>query len=137
MIMMRYLAFVASAFIAGVGGGLWAHFITSFTPYSFYLNETFVVLAMLVIGGPYSVSGAVVGTLVVTAARELLRGIENQVNIMQIFPEGFFGFTEVVLAVVLILILIFRPTGIMGSRELRWPRRRGPAKPAEPTESQG
>ncbi len=57
MVVMRWLAFIASAFIAGVGGGLWAHFITSFSPYSFYLNETFVVLAMLVIGGPYSVSG--------------------------------------------------------------------------------
>ena len=124
MVNMRWLAFIASAFIAGVGGALWAHFITSFTPYSFYLNETFVVLAMLVIGGPYSVSGAVVGTLVVTAARELLRAIENQVNIMQIFPEGFFGFTEVVLAIVLILILIYRPTGIMGSREIYWPFRR-------------
>ena len=37
-----------SAFIAGFGGGLWAHFITSFSPYSFYLTETFVFLAMLV-----------------------------------------------------------------------------------------
>ena len=73
--------------------------------------------------------------MVVTAAREVLRGIENKVNMMQIFPEGFFGFTEVVLAVVLILILIFRPTGIMGSRELRWPRRRRQAGPVEPTES--
>jgi branched-chain amino acid transport system permease protein len=136
MVVMRWLAFVASAFIAGVGGGLWAHFITSFTPYSFYLTETFVVLAMLVIGGPFSVSGAVVGTLVVTAAREVLRGIENQVNIMQIFPQGFFGFTEVVLSVVLILILVYRPTGIMGNRELHWPRRRGQAKPAEPTETE-
>ncbi len=136
MVVMRWLAFVASAFIAGVGGGLWAHFITSFTPYSFYLNETFVVLAMLVIGGPYSVSGAVVGTLVVTAAREVLRGIENQVNIMQIFPQGFFGFTEVVLSVVLILILVFRPTGIMGNRELHWPRHTGQAKPAEPAETE-
>ena len=136
MVVMRWLAFVASAFIAGVGGGLWAHFITSFTPYSFYLNATFVVLAMLVIGGPYSVSGAVVGTLVVTAAREVLRGIENQVNIMQIFPQGFFGFTEVVLSVVLILILVFRPTGIMGNRELHWPRHTGQAKPAEPAETE-
>lgn len=123
MVVMRWLAFIASAFIAGVGGGLWAHFITSFTPYSFYLTETFVILAMLVIGGPYSVSGAVVGTLVVTAAREVLRAIENQVNILQIFPEGFFGFTELVLAVVLILILIYRPAGLMGSREIRWPLR--------------
>ena len=134
MVVMRWLAFIASAFIAGVGGGLWAHFITSFTPYSFYLAETFVVLAMLVIGGPYSVSGAVVGTLVVTAAREVLRGIENQVNILQLFPQGFFGFTEVVLAIVLILILVYRPTGIMGSRELRWPRRRGRVELAPPAE---
>ena len=123
MVVMRWLAFVASAFVAGVGGALWAHFITSFTPYSFYLTETFVILAMLEIGGPYSVSGAVVGTLVVTTAREVLRAIENQVNILQIFPEGFFGFTEIVLAIVLIVILIYRPTGLMGSQEIRWPPR--------------
>jgi branched-chain amino acid transport system permease protein len=131
MVNMRWLAFIASAFIAGVGGALWAHYITFFSPYSFYLTETFVVLAMLVIGGPYSVSGAVVGTLVVTGAREVLRAIENYVNILQIFPEGFFGFTEVVLAIVLILILVFRPTGIMGSREFTWPLRRRKAQPAE------
>ena len=123
MVVMRWLAFIASAFVAGVGGALWAHFITSFTPYSFYLTETFVILAMLVIGGPYSVSGAVIGTLVVTTAREVLRAIENYVNILQIFPEGFFGFTEVVLAIVLIGILIYRPTGLMGNQEIRWPPR--------------
>ena len=135
MVVMRWLAFIASAFIAGVGGALWAHFITSFTPYSFYLTETFVILAMLVIGGPYSVSGAVVGTLVVTAAREILRSIENYINILQVFPEGFFGFTEVVLAVVLVLILIYRPTGIMGSRELRWPPRRRKVGSTETSQS--
>jgi branched-chain amino acid transport system permease protein len=122
MVMMRWLAFTTSAFIAGIGGGLWAHFITSFSPYAFYLTETFVVLAMLVIGGPYSVSGAVVGTLVVTTAREVLRGIENYMNIIHIVPQGVFGFTEVVLSIVLIVILIYRPFGIMGSRELGWPQ---------------
>jgi branched-chain amino acid transport system permease protein len=131
MVLMRWLAFIASAFIAGVGGTLWAHFITSFSPYSFYLTETFVILAMLVIGGPYSVSGAVIGTLVVTAAREILRAIENYVNILQIFPEGFFGFTEVVLAIVLIVILVYRPAGILGSRELGWPLRLRKAGSAE------
>ena len=135
MVVMRWLAFIASAFIAGVGGALWAHFITSFTPYSFYLTETFVILAMLVIGGPYSVSGAVIGTLVVTAAREVLRAIENYVNILQIFPEGFFGFTEVVLAIVLIVILIYRPTGLIGSQEIRWPFRRRKAGSSEPSQS--
>jgi branched-chain amino acid transport system permease protein len=133
MEVMRWLAFTASAFIAGLGGGLWAHFITSFSPYSFYLTETFVVLAMLVIGGPYSVSGAVVGTLVVTAAREALRAIENQVNLLQIFPQGFFGFTEVVLSIVLVLILVYRPSGIMGNHELHWPRLRRKTEAVEPT----
>jgi branched-chain amino acid transport system permease protein len=124
IVVMRWLAFTTSAFMAGIGGGLWAHFITSFSPYAFYLTETFVVLAMLVIGGPYSVSGAVVGTLVVTAAREGLRGIENYMNIIHIVPQGVFGFTEVVLSIVLIVILIYRPFGIMGSRELYWPQLR-------------
>jgi branched-chain amino acid transport system permease protein len=137
MVMMRWLAFVASAFIAGVGGGLWAHFITSFTPYSFYLTETFVILAMLVIGGPYSVSGAVVGTLIVTAAREVLRAIENYVNILQIFPEGFFGFTEVILAIILILILVYRPAGILGSRELTWIRKQPKVKEKQALEKLG
>ena len=137
MVMMRWLAFMASAFIAGVGGGLWAHFITSFTPYSFYLTETFVILVMLVIGGPYSVSGAVVGTLIVTAAREVLRAIENYINILQVFPEGFFGFTEVVLAIVLILILVYRPTGIMGSHELRWIQKQPKVKENEALKNSG
>jgi branched-chain amino acid transport system permease protein len=137
MMVMRWLAFIASAFIAGVGGALWAHFITSFSPYSFYLTETFVVLAMLVIGGPYSVSGAVVGTLVITAVREILRAIENYINILQIFPEGFFGFTEVVLAIVLILILVYRPAGIMGSHELRWFWKRPTAKEKEALANSG
>jgi branched-chain amino acid transport system permease protein len=131
MVVMRWLAFIAAAFIAGIGGGLWAHYITFFSPYSFYLNQTFLVLAMLVIGGPFSVTGAVVGTLVVTIAREALRAIENYVNILQVFPEGFFGFTEVVLAIVLIVILVYRPSGLMGSREFTWPPRRRKAEPAE------
>jgi branched-chain amino acid transport system permease protein len=137
MVVMRWLAFIASGFIAGVGGGLWAHFITSFTPYSFYLTETFVILAMLVIGGPYSVSGAVVGTLVVTVAREALRAIENYVNILQVFPEGFFGFTEVVLSIVLIVILVYRPTGIMGSRELRWVQKQPKVQESEALTNSG
>ena len=120
-VVMRWMAFIASAFLAAIGGGLWAHFITSFSPYAFYLTETFVVLAMLVIGGPYSVSGAVVGTVVVTTAREVLRSIENYINIAKVFPQGVFGFTEVILSIVLILILVFMPSGIMGSREVRWP----------------
>jgi branched-chain amino acid transport system permease protein len=111
--------------MAGFAGALWAHFITSFSPYAFYLSAMFVFLAMLVIGGPNGVSGAVVGAVLVTVLREVLRSVENNVNTSKIFsqilPSGLVGFTEVVMAVLLIVILILRPGGIMGGREIAWP----------------
>lgn len=131
MVMVRWAGFVLSAFVAGLGGGLWAHFITSFSPKAFYLTETFVILAMLVIGGPRGVSGAVLGTLVVTAVREILRAIENSVNIAGMFETTVVGFAEVVLAATLIVILILRPSGILGGRELRWPNKRSKVAVAE------
>ncbi len=63
---VRWLGFIVSALLAGVAGAVWAHFITSFSPAAFYLKETLVILGMLVIGGPLTVTGAVVGTVVVT-----------------------------------------------------------------------
>ncbi len=120
MVVVRWLSFLLSAFFAGFAGGLWAHFITSFSPYAFYLTETFAILTMLVVGGPGGVSGAVIGTVVVTFVHEGLRQIENNVNLA---GGNLVGFTEVFLATALVIILIWRPGGIMGGQELRWPRR--------------
>ncbi len=121
IVVVRWRGFVFSAFMAGLGGGLWAHFITSFSPKAFWLKETFVILSMLVIGGPSSVSGAVVGAFVVTGVFEGLRGLENQINIAQIISAQVIGLTEIVLSIAMIVILIKRPLGIMGGKELRWP----------------
>jgi branched-chain amino acid transport system permease protein len=121
----RWLAFVLSAFVAGVAGGLWAHFITSFSPQAFYLTQTFLVIAMLIIGGTGSVSGAVVGTLLVTAIFEGLRGLENAVNLAGVLPFTVSGLTEVFLATAMILILIFRPAGVTRGQEVQpiWKRK--------------
>ncbi len=123
IVQVRWYGFILSAFLAGFAGGLWAHFITSFSPYAFYLTETFSILAMLVIGGTGGVSGAVIGTVVITLAREGLRGIENYVNIQHLLPTTLVGFTEVLLSIILIAILIFRPSGILGAREIRLPEK--------------
>jgi branched-chain amino acid transport system permease protein len=115
---LRWRAFVLSALIAGVAGGLFGHFITSFSPKAFYLKETFVILGMLVIGGPATVSGAVAGALLVTFAFEGLRSVEAALNRAQLFAEPVVGLTEVVLALAMIGILILRPGGLFATAEI-------------------
>ncbi|MFV2043309.1 MAG: branched-chain amino acid ABC transporter permease [Anaerolineales bacterium] len=122
-VIARWVAFILSAAMTGVAGVLWAHFITSFSPISFYLKQTFLIITMLIIGGIGSVSGAVVGTLAVTAIFEGMRGIENAISLSDVIPFTASGLTEVVLSVALIAILILRPAGITGGREFHWPRK--------------
>jgi branched-chain amino acid transport system permease protein len=113
----RLFAFVLSAFLFAIGGALFGNFLGTLAVSEFWLDMTFLTLAMLVVGGMRSLTGAVVGTLVVSAVRELLRAFErgadfNGVNIHA--PEGT---QEIWLAMVLLAILIFRPQGIVGDRE--------------------
>jgi branched-chain amino acid transport system permease protein len=110
----RLLAFVVSAFFTAVAGSLYAHFITSFSPTVFYFDLTFRVVTMLVIGGMGSVSGSVIGVLLVSALAEILRRIED--------VNQLYGLSGVVLAVIFILIIIFRREGLLGSREISFAR---------------
>jgi branched-chain amino acid transport system permease protein len=123
IVIVRWVAFILCAFMTGVAGVLWAHFITSFSPVSFYLKQTFLIITMLIIGGTGSVSGAVVGTLVVTVIFEGMRGIENAINLSGSVPFTVSGLTEVFLSTALIVILILRPAGITGGLEFKWPRK--------------
>jgi branched-chain amino acid transport system permease protein len=129
---LRWRAFTLSALIAGVAGGLFGHFITSFSPTAFYLKETFVILGMLVIGGASTVSGAVFGCFLVTFAFEALRSVESALNRAQIFAEPVVGLTEVALALAMIGILILRPGGLFATAEIgaALPFRRAPVKDA-------
>jgi branched-chain amino acid transport system permease protein len=118
IVRLRWLAFIVSAFMAAFAGGMLAHFVTTFSPRQFYLTETFVVLTMLIVGGPRTVSGAVIGALVVTGASEGLRNLENFINIEQLLPFQVVGLREIVLAVVLIIVLAIRPGGLIPDREI-------------------
>jgi branched-chain amino acid transport system permease protein len=115
---IRWIAFILSALLAGIGGALWGHFITSFSPKAFFLKETFVVLGMLVIGGPSTITGAVVGTFVVLISFEGLRAAEGALNQTGYFSGQVIGLTEIVLAVAMIIILILRPGGLIATREI-------------------
>src|SRR5262245_17607024 len=94
LISVRWIALVLSAFMAGLGGGLFAHFITSFTPKAFFLTETFAILAMLVIGGLATVTGAVTGNIIVTLLYLGLRWVENTINIPQLYGVNGDGLTD-------------------------------------------
>lgn len=135
IVIVRWMAFILSALMTGVAGVLWAHFIVSFSPVSFYLKQTFLIVTMLIIGGTGSVSGAVIGALVVTAIFEGLRGVENAINLAGFLPFTVSGLTEVFLSTALIVILILRPAGITGGLEFKWSRKQiQPEKVAEPAE---
>ncbi|MDI6900533.1 MAG: branched-chain amino acid ABC transporter permease [Anaerosomatales bacterium] len=115
---VRYAGFVLSALMGGLAGGLWAHYITSFSPKAFYLTEMFLLISMIVIGGTGSISGAVIGTTLVTVAREGLRQVEAFINNARVLPFEVYGLTELVLAVLLVLVLVWRPAGVIGGQEI-------------------
>lgn len=115
VVRVRLIAFVWSAFLVGMGGALYAHFLGVLTTDAFYLVLTFVTLSMLVVGGIGSLTGAVVGTVAVTVIVETLRAGERGVGDFAL-PGGS---QEIGLGLVMALILIFRPTGLARNREVR------------------
>jgi len=115
---IRLSAFVLGAFFAGVGGSLYGHYLGSFSPASFYMAYTFALVSMLVIGGMQSLTGAVMGVVLVTLASEILRNLERGFDIGAFSVPPLYGASQIVLGTIFILVMIFRPSGLMGDREL-------------------
>ena len=120
----RLVAFTVSGALAGFAGGLYVHLIGSITTEQVYLELTFLTLAMLVVGGVTSLWGAVVGALAVSGLDSFLSQAESGVHVgfTLNLPQG----TRLVfLSAIMALVLILRPSGLTGGREvrLRLPRR--------------
>lgn len=123
IVIVRWVAFVVSAFISALGGALWAHFMTAISPQIMYMHTTFLTVAMLIVGGMGSVSGAVVGTVAITGLFEALRAIEIWISTLRIAGQTAAGFTEVLLGVAMVLLMVLRPLGLMMGQEVRLPAR--------------
>ncbi len=117
----RLIAFVLSAFFVGLSGVLQAHFLGIIAVKNFWLGITFISLAMLIIGGQRSLTGAVVGVVVISTVVELLLKIEDGFAIGALEISAPPGIQEIGIAIVMLIILIFRPAGIMAGRELPSP----------------
>lgn len=120
---LRCIAFSVSAGLAGLAGGLYAQVLRTVSVDSFHIDMTFMTIMMLVVGGVRSLSGAVVGVLTITMIREIVRRMEAGTLLPFIDVRLPTGTVEVVLGFLMLLILILRPSGVMGNRELVWPFR--------------
>jgi branched-chain amino acid transport system permease protein len=98
------VAFLFSAFWAGVAGGLFAHVLGYVNPGTFGIQKLAEVLAMVYFGGLNSVYGAVVGAVSISLLGEVLRPLEI--------------FKWIIIPLLLILVMIFRPTGLIAFKEL-------------------
>ena len=117
----RLIAFVISAFLSGVAGVLLGHFLGIVRVENFYLDLTFLIVAMLVIGGRGSLTGAVAGAVVIAALTEVLREIEVGFQVGKTTIAAPPGTGDVILALIMLLIILLRPDGIAAGRELTWP----------------
>ena len=99
----KMTAFLFGAFWAGVAGGLLAHVLRYINPGSFGLQKLAEVLAMVYFGGLNSVLGSIVGAVSMNLLSEALRPLEL--------------FKWIVIPVILILVMIYRPTGLIAFRE--------------------
>jgi branched-chain amino acid transport system permease protein len=113
----KVLAFVIGAFFAGIAGGLFAHFLSYLNPNSFTFLKSIEVIAMVVLGGMGSISGAVLAAIILTLLPEVLRPVKD--------------YRMVLYSLMLIVLMITRPQGLLGSREISLPaflRRRRAAR---------
>ncbi len=100
----KVLAFVLGAFFAGIAGGLFAHFLSYLNPNSFTFIKSIEVIAMVVLGGMGSISGAVLAAILLTLMPEVLRPVKD--------------YRMVIYSLMLIVLMITRPGGLLGSREI-------------------
>lgn len=112
-------AFAIGSFMAGVAGGLYAHFLQYLNPSGFGFAKSFELLCFVVLGGLGSIPGAVLGTTILTLLPEMLR-FSSEYRMMM------YG-------VLMVSMMIFRPRGLLGGVDLLpmlkaiIPRRRQPA----------
>ncbi len=102
----KIISFCIAAFIAGVAGGLYAHIVSFIQPDSFSFVKSSDYLIYLYAGGSGSLTGSIIGAVILTALPEVLRFLAN--------------WRLVLYSVLLVLVMLYRPNGLTGGKELRF-----------------
>ena len=101
---LKVLAFTLSAATAGIAGGLFAYMQAGVRPEDFKFDKSIDMIVMIIVGGLGSISGAALGGIFVAVSLELMRGLQE--------------YRLVLYALLLVVIMLVRPQGLLGSREL-------------------
>ncbi|RDW15772.1 branched-chain amino acid ABC transporter permease [Oceanobacillus arenosus] len=114
----KVAAFVIGSFFAGIAGGLYAHNFYIIQPANFGFLKSFDILILVVLGGLGSLSGAVISAILLTVVSTFLQEL----------PET----RMIIYSLVLVLVMLYRPQGLMGTREItdyfgnwKWKRVKG------------
>jgi branched-chain amino acid transport system permease protein len=100
----KIVIFTLAAGLAGLSGSLYAHYITFINPESFGLHTSILILAMVVLGGMGSIAGSILGAVILTILPEMLRQTH--------------GYQDLIYGGLLMILLIWRPEGILGRGKL-------------------
>jgi branched-chain amino acid transport system permease protein len=111
----KVVAFVISSAFAGIAGALFGHFRQFLHTNDFQFIKSIEIIIMIVLGGMGSISGSILGAIVITILPELLRKL----------PGDLYGYRLVIYSGLLIVIMLTRPQGVLGAKEfgLSWLKR--------------
>ena len=108
----KLLVFIIGAFFAGIGGSLYAHYITFIDPSSFTVMESITILLMVIFGGMGSIQGSIVGATTLVVLPELLRFLGMPSSIAAPMRQMIYG-------LLLVILMIKRPQGLLGRYRIR------------------
>ena len=115
----RVRAWILSALLAGAGGALFGWWIQTITPANFFLQPTFALIVMFIVGGTRTVGGPIIGAALVTLVQEELRNYEDRsVDLGFLTLHRLTGLTQFALVLMILVVMYFRREGILGRREL-------------------
>lgn len=103
--------FVVAAAMAAIAGSLFASYITFIDPFSFQLMESVFILAIIILGGLANLHGSILGALFLMLLPEILRFVGFPADIAAQMRQAVYG-------VILILLMLYRPQGLIGEYKL-------------------
>jgi branched-chain amino acid transport system permease protein len=118
VVRLRLIAWVVGALFCAVGGILYAYFMGTINARAFHFELVLTTLAMLILGGLRTVSGAVIGCALLSILLEVIRTLENGVTIGDLQLPPMLGLSGLAMGGVIVFGMIFRPKGMISRLEL-------------------